>query len=359
MTSHGSPEPTLGNQLIASSSRGDSLVRSSPSPARSRERSDNGAKQQTSKQVSSIRDQAIEKYMGLTRHKRELLRKNQKIQTKISQHLRKNKIELSTSSGVVMTEEDERAEYARLLQELADVMETMDRENNEFEQEMTDVQGRKRKTDRDIHKLENELESLRSKVLKSAKDSQTGSTIGMETVHEINKKLANKESELRLLRLNQIRNKLKLKKQETIHKPMIVDNKTAKREELNLENKVYSDKLEDSEDKMASLRHAIAGDVVMLSHLAMKLYYVRMDTEQLDAEDTHLNTRMEDLKMEIIKLKRENMDLQEEKETLGEKAGMIANTELLGDFKLTEVECDKKNEDNIKLLSKIKHFYDM
>ena len=51
MTSHGSPEPTLGNQLIASSSRGDSLVRSSPSPARSRERSDNGAKQQTSKQV--------------------------------------------------------------------------------------------------------------------------------------------------------------------------------------------------------------------------------------------------------------------------------------------------------------------
>ena len=33
-----------------------------------------------------------------------------------------------------------------------------------------------------------------------------------------------------------------------------------------------------------SLRHAIAGDVVMLSHLAMKLYYVRMDTEQLDAE---------------------------------------------------------------------------
>ena len=53
------------------------------------------------------------------------------------------------------------------------------------------------------------------------------------------------------------------------------------------------------------------------------------------------------------------MELQEEKETLGEKAGMIANTELLGDFKLTEVECDKKNEDNIKLLSKIKHFYDM
>ena len=91
-------------------------------------------------QLTSIRDQAIEKYTALTRHKRELLRKNQKIQTKISQHLRKNKIELSTSSGEARTEEEEKAEYVRLLQELADIMENTERENTEFEQEMTDVQ---------------------------------------------------------------------------------------------------------------------------------------------------------------------------------------------------------------------------
>ena len=73
----------------------------------------------------------------------------------------------------------------------------------------------------------------------------------MEVVHEINKKLANKESELRLLRLNQIRNRAKLKKQEDIRGPRQLNNTMVKREELNLENKVYSDKLEDSEDKMA------------------------------------------------------------------------------------------------------------
>ncbi len=73
----------------------------------------------------------------------------------------------------------------------------------------------------------------------------------MEMVHEINKKLANKESELRLLRLNQIRNKSKLKKQEEVRGPSLLDNTMVRREELNLENKVYSDKLEDSEDKMA------------------------------------------------------------------------------------------------------------
>ena len=101
-------------------------------------------------------DQAIEKYTALTRHKRELLRKNQKIQTRIAQHLRKHKTELVSrypvlyctvlyctvvsSSGRAMTDEEEKAEYARLLQELADLMENTERETAEFEQEMTEVQ---------------------------------------------------------------------------------------------------------------------------------------------------------------------------------------------------------------------------
>ena len=36
-----------------------------------------------------------------------------------------------------------------------------------------------------------------------------------------------------------------------INKPQSMNNVTVKREELNLENKVYSDKLEDTEDRMA------------------------------------------------------------------------------------------------------------
>ena len=94
----------------------------------------------TVKAMSSIREQAIEKYTALTRHKRELLRKNQKIQTRIAQHLRKNKIELTSSTGRALAEDEEKSEYTRLLQELADIMENSERENTEFEQEMTDIQ---------------------------------------------------------------------------------------------------------------------------------------------------------------------------------------------------------------------------
>ena len=40
----------------------------------------------------------------------------------------------------MLGDEEERREYTRLLQELADLMENSERENTEFEQEMSDVQ---------------------------------------------------------------------------------------------------------------------------------------------------------------------------------------------------------------------------
>ena len=270
MSSLGSPDIPLSPRISPSRAQAPAPA---PAPA--------PAKAAKTAVGSSIREQAIEKYTALTRHKRELVRKNMKIQTKISQHLRKNKIELTISLGKSLSEEEEKAEYGRLLQELADIMETTEREEGEFEQEMTDIQVRKKKTDREIRKVESDFESLRSRVNKTARDSQTGSVISLETIHEINKKLANKESELRLLRLCQIKTKEKLRKQEEVHKPQVLDKQTVKREELNLENQVYSHKVEEDQDRLAALRHKIAGDVVMLSHLAMKLYYVKVEMSTL------------------------------------------------------------------------------
>ena len=110
---------------------------------------------------------------------------------------------------------------------------------------------------------------------------------------------------------------------------------------------------------LSSLRHAIAGDVVMLSHLAMKLFYVKMDTEQMEGEDRELGRSMEELKSRMIGLKVENMALAAEREQLGERAGMVANTALLGDFRSTQGEIGRMELVNNKMLSQIKYFYDL
>ena len=111
--------------------------------------------------------------------------------------------------------------------------------------------------------------------------------------------------------------------------------------------------MEESEDKISSLRHSIAGDVVMLSHLAMKLFYVQTDTENLSCENQSLINKISDLKTRIIQLKNENLDLVCEKNILCEQAGMITNTSLLGDFKETFNKVDKMSVSNEKKSSKI------
>jgi hypothetical protein len=50
------------------------------------------------------------------------------------------------------------------------------------------------RTRRQTEKFENDFESTKTKIIKTAKDSQTASPISMEAVHEINKRLAEKKS---------------------------------------------------------------------------------------------------------------------------------------------------------------------
>ena len=67
---------------------------------------------------------------------------------------------------------------------------------------------------------------------------------------------------------------------------------------------------------------------------------------------------MAELKAELISLKVESLELGAERAELGERVGMVANTALLGDYKITEGEVDRAVGDNMKLSSQIRHFYD-
>ena len=87
-------------------------------------------------------------------------------------------------------------------------MDTAERETTEFDHELSQLQTRKKKTDREIRNFETEYENSKNRILKTARNSQTAEPISLETIHTINKKLAVKEAELRLLRINQETSKL-------------------------------------------------------------------------------------------------------------------------------------------------------
>jgi hypothetical protein len=59
----------------------------------------------------------------------------------------------------------------------------------------------------------------------------------------------------------------------------------------------FSEEKHDYTNKLWSV-FRIAGDVVMLSHLALKLHYVRQETDQLAIEETTLASRLVSLRLE-------------------------------------------------------------
>ena len=61
------------------------------------------------------------------------------------------------------------------------------------------------------------------------------------------------------------------------------------REELHIENTTYRDKLDEETDKINSIKHRIASDVVMLSHVSLKLHYVKQETNNLTCEEAAID----------------------------------------------------------------------
>ena len=70
-----------------------------------------------------------------------------------------------------------------------------------------------------------------------------------------------------------------------------------------------------------------------------------------------MTSKLDTFKADIIQQKNERIKLIAEKEELAEKAGMIANTVLLGDFKCTKEDFEKMVSENEKLNTKLKNYF--
>ena len=91
--------------------------------------------------------------------------------------------------------------------------------------------------------------------------------------------------------------------------------------------------------------------------MGCSLRALRHIANKLAAEDEQLTSKLDTFKADIIQQKNERIKLITEKEELAEKAGMIANTVLLGDFKCTKEDFEKMVSENEKLNTKLKNYF--
>ena len=125
------------------------------------------------------------------------------VQTKIAHYLRKNKIDLTLTMSSLdnMTTLEEKKEYEKLLKKLKEITDNQVRETTDFHEEISDTESHKNKIESKINHTEIAFKETKSKVFRSAKDSQTNEQIHPEVISSIEKQETYKETELRKLRL--------------------------------------------------------------------------------------------------------------------------------------------------------------
>lgn len=287
----------------------------------------------------STREQAIERYSALVKKRRDIARKNLMLQTKIAQYVRKNKIDLTSTKCSLenMTPEEEKKEYETLVKIIRDVTNNQVKETAAFVEELSHVDAEKNKIDSKIDRNEEDLEEIKAKVFRTARNSQTNLPIHPELLSTLHKQEIFKDKELRKLRLSHIREQNRL---EEVSRGAGCSSVEAGSERalcgtLQMENDLYTEQLDRREETSQDIRRGTAKSIVMISHVAMKLHFVKIDVEKMQNEEVALRGKLNELREDLLSVKDRTRILESERRDMENKMVLLANTKLLQDYKET------------------------
>ena len=193
------------------------------------------------------------------------------VQTKIVHYLRKNKIDLTSTMSSLdnMTKEEEKREYEKLLQKLKEITDEEVCETTDFYDEISGIESQKNKIESKINHTEIALKDTKSKIVRSARNSQTNEQIHPEVISSIEKQETYKETELRKLRLANLREQNRLNQVRTnLMGECLRDREiTDMCGQLKMENDVFHEELDKSNESNTEMKRDIAGNIVMMSHI--------------------------------------------------------------------------------------------
>ena len=308
------------------------------------------------------REQAIERYTALVKKRRDISRKNLMLQTRIAQFVRKNNIKLASTKCSLenMTAEEEKIEYEKLLKDLKDLTSDQIKESADFSEELSHIESHRFKLESNIEKTEGKFEEIKSKILKSARNSQTNLPIHPKIITAFQKQESYKDNELRKLRIYNTREQNKLeeltiKKIDNKKKDFIIKDLCSN---MVMENDLYCEQVERREETNLNIMKHTARNYVMISHGNMKLHFISTDVQRLENEENILREKLTRLRDNLLSCKDKLRLLEAEKTDLEDKEMLLTNTKLLKDYQETSQLLSLVGEKNEKLRKCLGHWWE-
>jgi len=307
---------------------------------------ENSADTEAAQQAQAEREKAIQAYQQALIERNALLTKSHLVQNKLADYFKRKKSDDQKEEIAKENASELEIKYMKLIQSIDAMVVDLANQKEDFEAQIEEM-NKKKKTRQD--QVNSEWESLlarKREVSKNCVFARSGKTISTKEVDQMEDIERKKEEEVCQARLENIRQKNKLKKREQALKQKeelaeglhLIDF-----EQLKIENQTYNEKIEERNEDLLKFKNKIQSTVQVLTHLKEKLEFVSTQNgdltaqlEEIEREATSKRDKLAKTKLARDRLRSENIKLQQ-------NMGLLGKMDLLCDFE-TQIETSEKME---------------
>ncbi|EPZ36886.1 DUF4201 domain-containing protein [Rozella allomycis CSF55] len=294
------------------------------------------------------KDELLNRFQTLLDRRDKAKLKNSSLQHRLGEYFkRKRADESNRDSDRSGSDWDQR--YANNLQTLAELRIKFDQIASSNNKVVVDLKQELETKRAETEGYEKDFLRARKNALCSSENGRTGKKLPpKEVIEALELADSKKTQEVVAIRLEYIKLKNKIKRQEQILKQRedlgeglhLIDF-----EQLKIENQAYNEKIEERNEEILKLKRKITVIVQILTHIKEKLNYIEGDNERRNADLQVLDSKANELKdrLPILKMKRDS--LRAHNTLLRQKNGLLGNRDLLRDYENKKDNCEKLQKD--------------
>ena len=288
------------------------------------------------------REELVQRYQVSIMERDQLNQQNQALQHKLAEYFKKKKTE-EARHEVDKNVTDQEQRYMKYVNNLEELRQQQMVEQEEYNERLEEMKERKAEKQAKVEEEWQKSIEFKKSVAAAAINSRSGRPIPPKDIeiYEINER--KKEAEVAQVRLENIKLKNRLLKQEMQLKQKeelaeglhLIDF-----EQLKIENQTYNEKIEERNEELLKLRKKITSTVQVLTHLKEKLQFVQAENQVKKQQLTDVDLEVAKKRDILSRTKQTRDALRHDNAKLQQKCGLLGNYDLLRDFEETHDEGD-------------------
>ncbi|XP_071962592.1 cilia- and flagella-associated protein 184-like [Antedon mediterranea] len=288
------------------------------------------------------REELIECYQAAIVEREQLQTTNTQFQHKLAEYFRKKKTD-DQRQEMDKNVTDQEQRYLKYMSNLEELRKQEEEETKHLQDQEEDLSYKKDEKLELVEIETNQFAEFKKQTALNAINTRTGKPILPKDVEQYLMNEVKKEDEVKMVRLDNIKLKNRLKKREQQLKAKeelaeglhLIDF-----EQLKIENQTYNEKIEERNEELLKLRKKITSTVQVLTHVKEKLQFVQAENQVQKANLRDVEELVAKKRDVLSRTKRARDKLRIDNQRQMQKCGLLGNKPLLRDFEERKDEGD-------------------